>query len=165
MTEDRIELVSMLGEAEQSALLTLNNAHARETSFLTSEQWRQLVDRSYVATCVQPGAALLVAFDQDAAYDSPNFLWFRERVPRFVYIDRIIVADSHRGKGLAQQMYRDLFRRMQASGQDVVTCEVNIVPPNPISDKFHAGMGFAEAGQAALPDSAKRVRYLRKRLN
>ncbi len=43
--------------------------------------------------------ALLLAFDQAADYDSPNFLWFRERFPRFVYVDRIVVAGEARGRG------------------------------------------------------------------
>jgi uncharacterized protein len=33
----------------------------------------------------------MLAFDQDADYDSPNFLWFRERLARFVYADRVVV--------------------------------------------------------------------------
>src|SRR5882672_6484294 len=34
--------------------------------------------------------AFLPAFDQRAAYDSPNFLWLRSRYPRCVYAARIV---------------------------------------------------------------------------
>ena len=34
----------------------------------------------------------LIALAPDADYDSPNFLWFRDRYPDFIYIDRIVVA-------------------------------------------------------------------------
>lgn len=41
----------------------------------------------------------------------------------------------------------------------VVCCDVNLDPPNPASDSFHAGFGFAEVGRARLA-SGKQVRYL-----
>lgn len=110
------------------------------------------------------GAALLIAFDQDADYDSPNFRWLRERLLRFVYVDRIIVADDQRGGGIAHLMYRDLFRRAREAGHQCVVCEVNLVPPNPASDAFHAKMGFTEIGRATLADGKKTVRYLTKHL-
>ena len=97
------------------ALLDLNNAHARETSLLTPAEWHNLVREAFSATCVGGPAALLIAFDQDADYHSPNFKWFQDRRPRFVYIDRIIVAGTLRGKGLAGDLYRDLFERARAA--------------------------------------------------
>jgi predicted GNAT superfamily acetyltransferase len=42
----------------------------------------------------------------------------------------------------------------------VVCCEVNSDPPNPLSDAFHAALGFREVGRAFLPDRGKSVRYL-----
>ena len=42
--------------------------------------------------CVGELDAFLLAFDEASDYDSPNFLWFRERYPRFAYVDRIAVA-------------------------------------------------------------------------
>ena len=104
--------------------------------------------------------AFLIAFDQDARYDSPNFLWFRDRYPRFVYVDRIVVAAPVRGRGLARNLYRDLFARATAAGHERVVCEVNSNPPNPGSDAFHTALGFAGVGNAAIHGGAKTVRYL-----
>ena len=151
-------------EATHDALLDLNNAHARETSLLTPAEWHNLVREAFSATCVGGPAALLIAFDQDADYHSPNFKWFQDRRPRFVYIDRIIVAGTHRGKGLAGDLYRDLFERARAVRHDRVVCEVNLVPPNRGSDAFHDRMGFAEVGRATLGGAGKTVRYLEKLL-
>jgi predicted GNAT superfamily acetyltransferase len=164
MTDLRIEPITMQDGATQAALLALNNAHARETSFLTPRRWRTLVDAAFAAVCVDGSAALLVAFDQDADYDSLNFIWFRDRMSRFVYVDRIVVAESHRGGGLASLMYHDLFSRVRTAGQARVVCEVNLVPPNPASDAFHAKMGFTEIGRADLVHGGKTVRYLAKHL-
>ncbi len=109
-------------------------------------------------------AAFLLAFDQDADYDSPNYLWFRERYPRFVYVDRIVVAPAMRKRGLANRLYEDLFRVANDAGHDRVVCEVNSDPPNPASDAFHAALGFVEVGQASIHDGTKTVRYLARPL-
>ncbi len=50
------------------------------------------------------------------------------------------------------------------AGQTRVVCEVNLDPPNPASDAFHANMGFVEIGQAAIHNGAKTVRYFEKLL-
>jgi predicted GNAT superfamily acetyltransferase len=108
--------------------------------------------------------AFLLAFDQDADYASPNFRWFKARHQYFVYIDRIVVAAHARGRGLARLLYADLFDHARAAGHDRIGCEVNLGPPNPASDGFHAALGFREVGCANLPGSGKIVRYLAKNL-
>ena len=143
-----------------AGLLALNNAHAVELSLLSADGLQHLLDGAFHARVAGEGAALLVAFDQDADYDSPNFLWFRGRYPRFVYVDRVVVAPAARGRGLARTLYADLFRAASAAGHARVCCEVNVDPPNPASDAFHAALGFAEVGRARLADRGKGVRYL-----
>jgi predicted GNAT superfamily acetyltransferase len=101
-----------------------------------------------------------LAFDQDADYDSPNFLWFRSRYPRFLYVDRIVVASSARGRGCARTLYRDLFEHAVKARHERVVCEVNSRPPNPASDAFHAALGFVEVGAASVYDGSRTVRYL-----
>ena len=144
-----------------AALLALNNAHAAELSWLEANRLAVLVDEAFLARRVGLADALLIAFDQDAAYDSPNFLWFRARYDRFVYVDRIVVAEAARGRGLAKALYLELFAAATAAGHVRVVCEVNAEPPNPVSDAFHAGLGFAEVGSAAL-GGGKVVRYFER---
>lgn len=150
--------------ADHAALLALNNAHAAELSLLTLERFRTLLAESFHARVCGAADALLVAFDQAADYDSPNFLWFRERYPHFVYVDRIVVAPEARGRGLARRLYHDLFAAASAAGHERVVCEVNADPPNPASDAFHAALGFAEIGTAAINDGTKTVRYFARPL-
>ena len=150
--------------AVQAKLRALNNANARETSFLTEEDWRALVAGSFAATCMVDAMALLIAFDQEADYRSVNFKWFQARRQRFVYVDRVVVSERHRGRRLAACLYRDLFGRARAAGHDRIACEVNLDPPNPGSDAFHGRMGFVEVGRAELKPGAKTVRYYEKLL-
>jgi len=124
----------------------------------------QLVGRAFLACRIGEADALLIAFDQDADYDSPNFLWFRERFARFVYIDRVVVDARARGRGLARALYEELFARARLAGHTIVVCEVNAEPANPVSDAFHAALGFAEIGSAVLAENAKVVRYFSRPL-
>ena len=148
-----------------AAILELNNAHAQELSWLDRGRLAQLIAAAFLARRIGHLDAFLLAFDQDAPYDSPNFLWFRARYPRFVYIDRIAVATSARGRGFARLLYRDLFDEARRRGHARVVCEVNLAPPNPASDAFHAALGFVEVGRGSIHDGSKTVRYLRRTLD
>jgi predicted GNAT superfamily acetyltransferase len=152
--------ISALDTAAEAAVLALNDANVQETSPLDQAELRNLVAEAFYAKVAGSVDAFLLAFDQHAAYGSPNFLWFKARHPRFVYIDRIIVAPHARGRGLARLLYADLFEHARAAGHDRIVCEVNVAPPNPASDAFHAALGFTEEGRATLPDNGKVVRYL-----
>jgi predicted GNAT superfamily acetyltransferase len=142
------------------ALLAINNDHAQELSWLTPERLSHMARQAFCARRVGEVDAFLLAFDQSADYDSPNFLWFRSRYRRFVYVDRIVVAASARGRGLARLLYRDLFAEAAQASQVRVVCEVNSRPPNPASDAFHAALGFVEVGSATIHGGSKTVRYL-----
>jgi predicted GNAT superfamily acetyltransferase len=151
-----------LAGADGAALLALNNAHAVELSWLEPERLAHLVAEAFVARRVGVADALLLTFDQAADYDSPNFVWFRERYPAFVYVDRVVVADGARGRGLARRLYDDLFAAAKAAGHERIVCEVNADPPNPASDRFHAALGFVPVGTAAIHDGKKTVTYLER---
>jgi uncharacterized protein len=141
------------------AVLELNNAHAAELSLLDDAGLRQLVGAAFYANRVGALEAFLLAFDEGGDYASPNFLWFRDRYPRFVYVDRIVVAQHARGRKLARRLYEDLFAQAKTHGHTMIGCEVNAEPPNPASDAFHAALGFVEVGSAAIHGGAKTVRY------
>ena len=152
------------GEPLAKTLLALNNAHAQELSWLEPGRLEHMVGQAFLARRIGNLDAYLLAFDQDADYDSPNFLWFRTRYPRFVYVDRIVVVASARGRGCARRLYRDLFEHAERTGHERVVCEVNISPPNPASDAFHAALGFAEVGSASVHEGRRTVRYLLRTL-
>ncbi len=156
-------LVSRIASASVP-LLALNNAHATELSALTLAELDRLIRISFLATTIRSGDAFLIAFDQGADYSSPNFLWFRERYDRFVYVDRVVTSPLARGKGYAKALYADLFQRAKDAGHSRIVCEVNLVPPNPASDTFHSALGFGEVGRASIHDGSKTVRYLLRSL-
>jgi predicted GNAT superfamily acetyltransferase len=154
----------LMEPALSNALLSLNNAHALELSFLEPDRLRHMVAEAFLAKRIGDADAFLLAFDQDADYDSPNFLWFRSHHRRFVYVDRIVVASHARGRGHARRLYDDLFVQAVHAGHDQIVCEVNSDPPNPASDAFHAELGFSEVGTASIHGGSKTVRYLARQL-
>ena len=145
-----------------AAILALNNAHAAATSWLSPAKLDAMLAAALHVGLVEGGrAGFLLAFDQDAAYDSPNFLWFRARHRRFAYIDRVVVASVRQRRGHGRALYAGL---LDAAGDGPMCCEVNRVPPNPASDAFHAALGFEEVGQAQHP-GGRMVRYLERPFN
>ena len=141
-------------------LVALNNAHAAELSWLDARQLGIFLNQAFCARSIGQAEAFLLAFDETAVYDSPNYLWFRERYPRFVYIDRVAVSPAARRRGHAQRLYADLGQQAAAERHSIICCEVNLDPPNPASDALHAALGFTEVGRAALHGRGKTVRYL-----
>jgi predicted GNAT superfamily acetyltransferase len=147
--------------AHARSLLALNNAHLIELSVLDEASLQSLLDGAFYARGIGNLAAALIALDQShPRYASPNYLWFRARYPRFVYIDRVVVDPVARGQGHARRLYADLLQQAAAAGHGLVVCEVNANPPNPASDAFHASLGFTEIGSATIHGGAKTVRYL-----
>ena len=144
-------------------LLKLNNDFAENLSFLNVDSASQLLSQCFMAAHVGDDA-LLLALDQDAAYDNPNFRWFQERFDRFVYIDRVVVSGNIRGQGIGRALYGALFSRAAAKGHTRTVCEINLDPPNPGSDAFHRALGFEVIGQAYLSDRGKTVRYFSRAL-
>lgn len=109
-----------------------------------------------------PSRALVIAFDDKAPYDSPNFRWFGDRYDTFIYVDRLAVAPSQRRAGLGKALYEMLIACAQTSGYRRLCCEVNLSPPNPDSMAFHARLGFAQIGRAEA--RGKQVAYLMKEI-
>jgi predicted GNAT superfamily acetyltransferase len=108
-----------------------------------------LVDISDWAVVVEIDAEVvgfLLAVEPGKDYDSENYRFFESRgLPHF-YIDRIVLGEASRGKGLGKQLYAALFDEASRLGYGRITCEVNLKPENPISLAFHTAMGFVDVG-------------------
>ena len=142
---------SLISPVSRAAMLALNQIHQVETSSLDARALDQMLGAAIYADCVGEGEdGFIIAFDQDGDYDSPNFLWFKARYDRFAYVDRIIVADHARGRGLARTLYTNLFEYARKAGHARVVCEINVEPPNPGSIAFHVALGFVELAQVRL---------------
>jgi len=164
--KDKKSVIQLRSSDETSleAILALNNDFAKETSLLEKDKLASMMDRAFYAKAIEPAAAFLICYDQDSDHDSLRFAWFKERLAKFAYIDRIVVSGVHQKKGYAKALYEDFFDEARAAGHDYATCEVNFTPPNPGSDAFHAALGFVELGKSYPNEEGKVVTYLIKKL-
>lgn len=157
-----IDLTTAGAEA-RAGVLRLNAAVEEKTSVLDAAGLDRLLAASTFAPAILDEAgqvlAFLIGFAPGADYASPNYRWFSDRLSRFAYVDRVVVAEAARGRGLARRMYDRFTAHAAENDLGPVTCEVNSEPPNPGSDAFHAAMGFAEMGRGS-PAPGKVVRYL-----
>ena len=146
-------------------LLSLNNLHAEELSYQTPQAFGDLLKAASHVRATADGLALIVAFDEGCTYNNPNFFWLKARYRRFNYIDRVVVSEKARGRGLARKLYSALEEQTRADGRERLVCEINSVPPNPASDAFHVALGFHPVGEQVLAERGKTVRYWAKELN
>lgn len=107
--------------------------------------------------------AFLIGLGPGCSYDSVNYRWFCERYEAFGYVDRIAVATHARRQGIAVALYED-FRMSLASQVPVMTCEVNLEPPNESSMRFHERLGFTQVGTQTTEGGSKRVALMERRL-
>jgi uncharacterized protein len=142
------------------AILALNAESVHFTSPLDLPRLQHLHAQSAYHRVVERDGiidAFLLAFREGADYDSPNYRWFVREYPRFVYIDRIVVAETARGAGLGAKLYDDIIAFASRSNCERLTCEFDLDPPNPVSARFHARYGFREVGRQWIGDGKKQV--------
>jgi len=101
--------------------------------------------------------AFLLALAPGQPYQSPNYTWFSARYDDFLYIDRVVVAGDRQRAGLGAALYDDVAAWAAERGFGRLVCEVNIEPPNPVSDAFHARQGFVEVGTQWVAGGTKKV--------
>ena len=99
-------------------------------------------------------AGFLLAFAPAADYRNQNFLFFKARYADFLYIDRVVIAEEFRGKGLATKFYSRLEQEAINRGISRLVCEIHINPPNPVSLSFHEKEGFIEVAQQIIEEES-----------
>ena len=146
--------------ADHARIVTLNAAEMEQTSAMDLARLAELEALACAHWVVETEGevvAFLLAMDETAAYANDNFRWFAARLPRFVYIDRIVVDARAAGHGLGRALYAALSDLARSRGIEAVVCEYNLDPPNPASKAFHDRLGFREIGQQHVAGGRKRV--------
>ncbi len=153
-------------ESELDSVLALNNAVGTSILALDAASMRWFYgNASYFRVAEIDGhiAGFLMAMRETATYSSTNFLWFRERYPEFVYIDRIVVAEPYRGLGLGRIFYCDVTSYAEVR-VPLLTCEVFLEPRDDVAVLFHGTYGFNEVGQQLMAGVGRPVSLLAKAL-
>jgi predicted GNAT superfamily acetyltransferase len=153
--------------ADLAWMVPLNNAAVPAVPPMDAASLGQVLAHADLAVAVVDRDAsdaapvgMLLAMQPGGAYDSANYRWFEERGVDGLYVDRIVVADGHRGRRLGQVLYARVFAEARRTGRAAVTCEVNTLPPNPGSLAFHGRLGFVRVGELVDDDGLHAVAML-----
>ena len=146
-------------EEDLPAIVQLNRAAIPNVNDVDLEGMRQLLSKAiYFRTARTENelSGFLIGPTPEADYASPNFLWFKARYPRFVYVDRIVVGETARTKRVGSRLYEDIISFAEALAP-ILTCEVNLRPSNDVSLAFHAKHGFRQVGTQDTESGNKTV--------
>ncbi len=132
------------------AALALNNANSPAVGEIDRSTLEFLIEHSLYSFAIGTDAlhGFCITFAPGAPYTSVNYQWFSRKYPNFVYLDRIVVSEEMRNRSLGAKLYSAVEKRMiKDRCAPLLTCEVNLNPPNHGSIRFHKRIGFVEVGQ------------------
>ncbi|HYN31860.1 MAG TPA: GNAT family N-acetyltransferase [Ilumatobacteraceae bacterium] len=136
-------------------ILQINGANVPEVGSVDAERMAFIVAESPIALVADIGGDVVgfcLVLASGSTYDSVNYRWFTERYDAFMYLDRVAVDSSARGRGVGTALYAEVDRRMATiEAANHLALEVNVDPPNDVSLAFHARLGFSEVGQQDTP--------------
>lgn len=141
-------------------ILNVNEVNVEVLSPMPMERmlWLKEMSEMFVVAEVDGElAAFLIAIREGQPYDSENYVWFSKKYPQFLYIDRIVIDEPFRAAGLGRALYDAVKDHAKKTGVGVVTCEVDTIPYNETSLKFHEAMGFKEVGEQIIRGGAIKV--------
>ena len=148
-------------------LLELNNQSVPHVNHLARSDLESLLAKTAYARMISLGevpAGALIALWPGLDYASANYRWFSQRFDHFLYVDRVMLAETAKGQGLGRAFYDDLERFGRDQGAPMIALEVNSKPPNPRSIAFHEGLGFKRVGELDHDGGSKRVVLMTKPL-
>jgi len=121
-------------EINQNALEGVGSLDTEALSLLVKQ-----ADQAIVLDDDGDIAGFVITLPTGASYDSSRYRWFEEHLDDYVYLDRIVVAESHRRQGVASRLYDEV------EGDLPVALE--IYDFNDVSLAFHTGRGFEQVGE------------------
>lgn len=153
---------------DMDAIARLNNSELPHVTAISADAVRTLSYQAFYFRVAEDSSSnqllgFLLALGEGATYFSLNFQWFKKRYSRFIYIDRIVVSRRQQRHGVGKFLYGDLIEKAQGL-TPLLTCEVNIRPPNPGSLEFHHRFSFREVGTQDTENGKKTVSLMLKDL-
>ena len=155
-------------------IIESNNINKPQVGFLQKERLESLLEMANyckVAKFNGQPAGFLLCLPENKEYDSTNYEWISKRFSNFIYVDRISVLPKFQNEKIGSALYTDLIIHSASESYDCILCEVNILPPNPGSIRFHkrfdfeeCGSQFKEAGTLESYDHSVEVQFLHKKL-
>ena len=137
-----------LTHADVEAMWAINEEGLPGTGQVSPAELVALLDLASFAVGAFEDDSMLgfvICLPPQTTYGSLNYAWFNQRYDAFLYVDRIAVAANQRDRGVGSALYE----RVVACANEhavPVAAEVNRLPPNPGSMRFHHRFNFVEVG-------------------
>ena len=135
-------------------VLDLNETNVDVLSPMRVSNFLYFTDASELFKVVEvdgrPAAFLIAMREGVSDYRSENYLWFCNHYEKFLYVDRVVIDEEFRRMGIGRRIYEYVFSHAEKTNVPLVTAEVDIIPYNDPSLKFHEEMGFEEVGQQVI---------------
>lgn len=144
-------------EKDLPAVLKLNTAALPHVSDVKLSDMRRFLKQADPFLVVEEGkelAGFMIVLQQGLKYESLNYAFFCNNYSDFDYVDRIVISEKFRGQKFGTALYKHLFA---TSEKKIITCEVNIKPPNPDSLAFHNMLGFKKVAEQVTENGKKSV--------
>lgn len=157
--------ISEIEQNDFDDVLALNEESVPHVSRISRDELRWFYDNAafvQVARIDDRFAGFLIGLRPGTEYASLNYRWFCDNYDDFAYVDRVAVSAWARRRGVAESLY-DAFAQSQSEAP-VMTCEVNIRPPNETSMLYHERLGFRQVGSQETNGGEKVVAFMEKTL-
>jgi len=126
---------------DHAFVLELNGRHQHLTAPMDEARLLDLVgwaDHADIIDVDGEPAGFVLTFAPGTPYDSANYVEFSRLFDEFSYLDRIVIAEDFRRRGLGNAVYDEL----EAIAPGRMLLEVNLRPPNEPSLAFHRARGY-----------------------
>lgn len=118
--------------------------HVNSISRVDFEEFLKVSSFFVVIEVNEKIVAFMIVLGPGKTYKSENYQFYCNKYQSFDYVDRIVVDIKSQRYGCGRALYEYL---KEHSYEERITCEVNLNPPNPVSQEFHKVMGFSEVGK------------------
>lgn len=151
--------------SDLEAVLALNEASVPHVNSLTLQDMQWFLENAPYFRLIRGDrlAGFLIGLGPGLDYGSLNYRYFCEKYEVFGYVDRVAVAAESQRLGIASRLYEDYAATLRGFAP-VMTCEVNLRPPNEGSLVYHERHGFKRVATQETEGGSKLVALMEKRL-
>ncbi len=160
MEKDKI-VIRRAEEKDYPFILKINEENVEVLSPMDLDKLKAFAEFSELLWMIEaegkPAAFLIGLREKVDAYKSENYIWFSNKYPSFLYIDRVVIDEPFRKMGIGRTIYEAVFSHARSTDVPVVTAEIDTIPYNEASLKFHEEMGFREVGAQFVRNNTVKV--------
>ena len=145
------------------SIWSINEQGLPGTGKVTIQEISHLLELSTLTLGVFSNGELLgfvICLPPGTDYGSLNYAWFNNKYEQFIYVDRIAVSTDSRNRGIGSILYQEVVSYSEQHAIPIAA-EVNSIPPNPGSMRFHDRFQFEKVGELEHQDKSVTM-FLRK---